>query len=150
MAKAKKAKAPTGKTPAGKASKGKASKNKAPADKTSKSREALAADVEDILGQFCYAFGAGASPVRVRRTTIRALRERYRGFIERAQGRDPGAWDREGAQVLYYMEIEGRLAAQLVVPQGRHAIDPRDFVKAATQVEAAADPITAGQWCTTG
>lgn len=91
-----------------------------------------AANAEDILGQFYYAFGQGAGAMRVRRSAISALRARYFGPIQTAGA----TWDDVAGNVLSFVAQVGRLAALLATEAGRTAINSGDFMKARRLVEA--------------
>jgi histone H3/H4 len=86
---------------------------------------------EDILGQFYCAFGQGAGSMRISRSAIAALRERYRAPIEAA----PGPWKSRSANVLGFVAQVGRTAALLATEAGRTAINADDFSVARRRVE---------------
>lgn len=88
--------------------------------------------VNDILGQFFCAFGQGAGAIRIRRTTIAALRARYREPIQNSLAE----WERSAPHVLSFVAQVGRLAALLATQAGRTAIGPADFTMARRAVEA--------------
>lgn len=87
--------------------------------------------VDDILGQFCCALGHGAGPIRIRRTVIAALRQRYRGPLAENVDR----WESMAPHVLAFMTQVGRLAALFATQQGRSAIGADDFMRARFMVE---------------
>jgi histone H3/H4 len=89
-------------------------------------------NVEDILGQFYYAFGQGAGQMRVGRPAIAALRNRYLDPIRSAQDR----WKSVSPNVLAFVAQVGRLAALFATHAGRTAIDEADFMAARRTVEA--------------
>jgi histone H3/H4 len=88
-------------------------------------------DVEDILGQFYCAFGQGAGSMRIRRSAIAALRDRYGDPI--AANLD--SWKKMAPSVLGFVAQVGRTAALFATQEGRTAIDARDFVRARQMVE---------------
>jgi hypothetical protein len=87
---------------------------------------------EDILGQFFVAFGQGAGQMRVRRTAIAALRNRYADPIRAAKV----DWDSVAPSVLGLVAQVGRLAALIATQAGRAAICESDFTRARQTVEA--------------
>jgi hypothetical protein len=87
--------------------------------------------VENILGQFLFAFGQGAGTMRVQRATIAAFRARYYDAIQRA----PGDWKSVSANVLGFVAQVGRLAAHFATEAGRTAIAEADFMRARQIVE---------------
>lgn len=91
--------------------------------------------VQDILGQFIFAFGQGAGSVRVTRLAIRALRKRYQPHITAATQNGDEQWKCEGIHVLEHMRAVGRLASHQVIVDGRNKITPEDFFRAAPVVE---------------
>ncbi len=114
-------------------------------------------DVETLLGQFCYAFGAGAGGVRVHRQTIGTLQARYRPYLtanlSTADGRE--SWSTAKYHLLYYVSMMGRYAASLALESGDMSIRPEHFTIAADRFEAAAHrtrtrAIRAGRWCPGG
>ena len=114
-------------------------------------------DVESLIGQFCFAFGAGAGRVRVHRETIRQLQARYRPYLsanmETAEGRD--SWSTAKYHLLDYVTAMGRYAACLALEGGDMTILPEHFELAAHRFEAAAHrtrsrALNAGRWCPGG
>ncbi len=114
-------------------------------------------DVESLLGQFCYAFGAGAGGVRVHRETIRALQARYRPYLtvnlSTAEGRE--SWSSAKYHLLDYLSMMGRYGASLALESGDMSIGPEHFTIAADRFEAAAHrtrtrALRAGRWCPGG
>lgn len=114
-------------------------------------------EVESVLGQFCFAFGAGAERTRVGHDTIRALQSRYRGYIAANFRTDDGAraWQHAKYHVLHYVNAMGAYAAALASQSGDATIGPEHFEVAARRFEAAAHrtqprALRAGQWCPGG
>jgi hypothetical protein len=111
-------------------------------------------DVEGIVGQFCFAFGAGAGPLRIQRQTIETLQARYRPYLlanlETESGRR--AWSDAKFHLLEYVTAMGRYAASLALQAGEMTILPEHFEVAAKRFEHAAHrtrtrAIKAGPWC---
>jgi histone H3/H4 len=91
-----------------------------------------AANPEDILGQFYYAFGQGAGTMRVRQEAIAALRRRYYPAIQASAD----AWPEVAGNILSLLAQVGRLATLLATQAGRTAITASDFMQARQMVEA--------------
>ena len=87
--------------------------------------------VQNILGQYYFAFGQGAGSMRVSRETIEAIRKRH---LERIQ-RVAVDWNQYHIGVLEYMRAVGRHAALIATEDGRIAISAADYAKAATLSE---------------
>ena len=87
--------------------------------------------VEEILGQFIFAFGQGAGAMRVQRRAIAAFRARYYEPIRLA----PGQWKSVSSNVLGFVAQVGRLAAHFATEAGRTSIGEGDFVRARQIVE---------------
>src|SRR5262245_9222437 len=88
--------------------------------------------VQNILGQYYFAFGQGArGSMRVSRETIEAIRKRH---LERIQ-RVAVDWNQYHIGVLEYMRAVGRHAALIATEDGRIAISAADYTKAATLSE---------------
>jgi len=87
--------------------------------------------VENILGQFCCAFGHGAGPIRIQRAVISALRQRYYAPVAANTER----WEDSAAHVLAFMTQIGRLASHYAVIDGRSSINADDFTRARQLVE---------------
>jgi hypothetical protein len=111
-------------------------------------------EIESILGQFCYAFGAGAGRLRIDRETIRCLQARYRPYLLRNLERETGrrAWADARHHLLEYLAAMGRYAASLALQGGEMTILPAHFDAAANRFEGAAHRsrkhvIKAGPWC---
>jgi hypothetical protein len=111
-------------------------------------------DVESVLGQFCYAFGAGAGGVRVHRATIVALQRRYRPYLTAnlatADGRE--SWRSAKYHLLDYLTIMGKYSATIALESGDMTILPDHFTRAAERFEEAAHrtrtrALQAGKWC---
>jgi len=83
----------------------------------------------EILGQYYYALGHGASGVHILRQTTAALYERYKNHIH------PEDWAKDGVVVLYWIEQIGRTAAQMATSEGKTEIDKELFEEAADRVE---------------
>jgi hypothetical protein len=96
------------------------------------SRARTVPDPEDILGQFFFAFGQGAGHMRVQRSAIAALRNRYRPAIHSACEQ----WDSAAPHVLSLVAQVGRLASAIATQAGRAAINETDFLKARRVVES--------------
>ena len=96
------------------------------------SRARTVPDPEDILGQFFFAFGQGAGHMRVQRSAIAALRNRYRPAIRTACDQ----WDSAAPHVLSLVAQVGRLASALATQAGRSAISETDFLTARRIVES--------------
>ena len=114
-------------------------------------------EIESIVGQFCYAFGAGAGRLRVDRETISCLQARYRPYLSRNLERETGrrAWADAKHHLLEYLNAMGRYAASLALQGGDMTILPGHFEAAANRFEDAAhrnrgQAIKAGQWCPGG
>jgi hypothetical protein len=90
------------------------------------------ANAADILGQFYYEFGQGAGHMRVGRSAIAALRNRYLEPIRKAQPQ----WKTVSTNVLGFVAQAGRLAALFATQAGRTAITESDFTSARQIVEA--------------
>ena len=111
-------------------------------------------NVESIVGQFCYAFGAGAGRLRVQRETIETLQARYRPYLRANLQSDGGrkAWGDAKIHLLEYVTAMGRYAASLALQSGEMTILPEHFEVAAKRFEHAAHrtrtrAIKAGPWC---
>jgi hypothetical protein len=113
--------------------------------------------IESVLGQFCYAFGAGAGRLRVESAAIKALQARYRPYLtanlETAEGRH--GWQQSKYHLLDYVTAMGRYAASLALEAGDATILAEHFETAAHRFEAAAHrtkvrALTAGMWCPGG
>ena len=111
-------------------------------------------DVEGIVGQFCFAFGAGAGPLRIQRDTIETLQARYRPYLQTNLRSDAGrlAWADAKVHLLEYVTAMGRYAASLALQAGEMTILPEHFEVAAKRFEHAAHrtrtrTIKAGPWC---
>jgi hypothetical protein len=89
-------------------------------------------NADDILGQFYFAFGQGATSMRVDRTAIAAFRHRYFDRIVSA----PGPWKAAAPNVLAFVEQVGRLCALLATQAGRTAITAHEVRRACPIVEA--------------
>lgn len=87
---------------------------------------------DDILGQFCYALGQGAGPIRVQRDAIGALRARYAQPVAAALER----WPALAPNILSFVGQIGRVAALQTTQQGRTAISAADFTYARQLVES--------------
>ena len=96
-----------------------------------------AANPEDILGQFYFAFGQGAGSMRVRQEAIAALRRRYYPAIQASAA----AWPDMAGNILSLLAQVGRLAALLATQAGRTAITAADFMQARRRVEASVHDI---------
>ena len=114
----------------------------------------LQEEVDSVLGQFCYAFGAGAGGIRVHRATIVTLQRRYRPYLTAnlasADGRE--SWRSAKYHLLDYLTIMGKYAAALALESGDMTIQPAHFDLAAERFEAAAHrtrtrALQAGKWC---
>jgi hypothetical protein len=111
-------------------------------------------DVESVVGQFCYAFGAGAGRLRIHRETIGTLQTRYRPYLQANLGTEAGhkAWGEAKFHLLEYVTAMGRYAASLALQAGEMTILPEHFEVAAKRFEVAAHrtrtrAIKAGPWC---
>lgn len=111
-------------------------------------------EVESLVGQFCYAFGAGAQRLRVHRDTIQALQSRYRPYLAVNLQTESGqrAWQDAKYHLLDYLTAMGAYAADLALEGGDMTILPEHFETAAKRFEAAAHRtrsrmIKAGPWC---
>lgn len=97
-------------------------------------------EVEQRLGQYCFALGQGAAGVRVSRATIRALIDRYQGPLTGAVNTDNAKkldrWEDEGDVVLDLVAAVGRLAALSATAKGLMTISPKHFRHAARLVES--------------
>jgi len=114
-------------------------------------------EVESVLGQFCFAFGAGASNTRISHRTIRVLQERYRPYISANFGTEAGvmAWRTAKYHLMHYLTVMGTYAAALAAQSGDMTIEPEHFEVAAKRFEAAAHrtksrALKAGPWCPAG
>jgi hypothetical protein len=111
-------------------------------------------EIESVVGQFCYAFGAGAGRLRIHRETIGALQSRYRPYLQANMATDAGikAWADAKFHLLEYVTAMGRYAASLALQAGEMTILPEHFDVAAKRFEIAAHrtrtrAIKAGPWC---
>ena len=114
-------------------------------------------EVETIVGQFCYAFGAGAERVRVSRETIEVLQTRYRPYLTTNLQTDIGrrAWADAKYHLLECLTTMGRYAASLALQGGHMTIQPEHFAVAAKRFETGVHrsrrrKIKAGIWCPNG
>ena len=114
-------------------------------------------EIESVLGQFCYAFGAGAERVRVHRETIEALQARYRPYLTKNLQTDMGrrAWADAKYHLLECVSAMGRYAASLALSGGHMTIRPEHFTVAAHRFEDAVHRsetrmIRSGIWCPGG
>ena len=114
-------------------------------------------EVESVLGQFCFAFGAGAAKTRIAHSTIRLLQARYRPYISANFRTEAGidAWKSAKYHLLHYLNVMGTYAAALASQSGDMTIEPEHFEVAAKRFEAAAHrtkarALKAGQWCPAG
>ena len=114
-------------------------------------------DVESVLGQFCFAFGAGAANARIAHRTVRALQSRYRPYISANFRTDDGrqAWRSAKYHLMHYFNAMGAYAAGLASQSGEMTIEPEHFDVAAKRFEAAAHrtktrALNAGIWCPAG
>jgi hypothetical protein len=87
--------------------------------------------VEEMLGQVLVVFGQGTGVIRIPRTTVAAIRDRYLAMKDRALL----VWEKEAAEALDRVRIVGRLAAQNAVARGSNEVSVDDFVAAARTVE---------------
>lgn len=113
--------------------------------------------IESLLGQFCYAFGAGANGVRIHSDTIRELQARYRPYLTANLDTEKGKedWDKAKYHLLDYVRSMGRYAAALALDSGDMTILPEHFHTAAQRFESAAHrtrrrALQAGRWCPGG
>lgn len=86
-------------------------------------------DVEAILAQMTFAFGAGAGPIAyVERAALEALRERWRPNVEKYLGE----WEQPGvaSMVLTKFQMMGKLALEQAHAHGRVAISAADVGRA--------------------
>ena len=111
-------------------------------------------EIEGVVGQFCYAFGAGAQQLRVHSDTIQVLQARYRPYLQTNLQTETGlrAWGDAKYHLLGYVTAMGRYAASLALQAGTMTILPEHFETAAKRFEAAAHrnrrrAIKAGPWC---
>jgi hypothetical protein len=114
-------------------------------------------DVENVLGQFCYAFGAGAGGMRVHRETIGVLQQRYRPYLAANLASEDGrqSWKTAKYHLLDYLSIMGKYAAALALESGDMTILPEHVEAAAQRFEVAAHrtrprALEAGKWCPGG
>lgn len=114
-------------------------------------------EIESLIGQFCYAFGAGAGRLRVHRETIAALQGRYRPYLLANLQAEAGrkAWGDAKFHLLEYVTAMGRYAASMALQAGDMTILPEHFEVAAKRFEIAAHrtrtrAIKAGPWCPPG
>jgi hypothetical protein len=114
-------------------------------------------EVESVLGQFCFAFGCGATNARVSHRTIRALQSRYRPYVSANFRTEAGivAWRTARYHLMHYLTVMGSYAAALASQSGDMTIEPEHFEVAARRFEAAAHrtkdrALTAGPWCPAG
>lgn len=114
----------------------------------------LEQEIESILGQFCYAFGAGAERLRVHRAAIEALQARYRPYLTANLQTDIGrrTWGDAKYHLLDCLTAMGRYAASLALQGGHITIQPEHFAVAAKRFEAGVHrtrsrKIKAGIWC---
>ncbi len=92
-------------------------------------------ETDNRLGQVLAAFGYGAGGMRVSRSTVQALRERFRERIRRQVVADPDAWVTEGVHVLDLARGIGRLAALHSTERGWVTVRAEAFTRAAGTVE---------------
>lgn len=104
-------------------------------------------DVDDILGAYCYALGAGAGGLWIKGEAIRAFREYFRPAVSTILEREAWGrqWDAAKTHVLEYVRAIGRTAAQRTIARGAISID-RDVMKSAINEVRAKVPL-AGDWC---
>ena len=100
-------------------------------------------EIESLVGQFCYAFGAGAGRLRVQRETIATLQARYRPYLQANLRTEAGhrAWADAKFHLLEYVTAMGRYAASLALQaalSGRLADDPEGVEKQPRQAAPAA------------
>ncbi len=114
-------------------------------------------EIESVLGQFCYAFGAGAGHVRVHSAAIRTLQRRYRPYLTANLGSAEGRaeWQRAKHHLLDYVASMGRYSASLALEGGDMTILAEHVDTAAERFEAAAHrtkarALKAGIWCPWG
>lgn len=114
-------------------------------------------EIESILGQFCYAFGAGAGHVRVHSAAIRTLQRRYRPYLTANLRSNEGRaeWQRAKHHLLDYVASMGRYSAALALECGDMTILAEHVETAAERFEAAAHrtrtrALKAGIWCPGG
>lgn len=114
-------------------------------------------EVESLVGQFCYAFGAGTGRLRVDSDTIKCLQARYRPYLDANLRTESGrrGWAEAKYHLLDYLTAMGRYAASLALQAGEMTILKDHFEVAARRFEAAAHRsrsrvFRAGPWCPGG
>jgi hypothetical protein len=115
---------------------------------------AESAAVENIMGQYLFAAGAGANGQWIRREAVALLRNHYLPSVRKAVGMQAD-WGKDAVWILHYVNVIGRFAAQKATDDGRDSISAADMKQAIASVEAnyrdqattADNPTGDGVWC---
>ena len=105
--------------------------------------------LEEIIGQCIFAIGIGAGPIRIHRTAVRALLDRYKEHFIEVLTDDPNSWEKTSSCALDNAQVIGRAAAMRAAQAGQMSIRPEDIISAAEIVDSTAGKqgIIFRPWC---